>query len=70
MVIELLTWYHDSECVDARLIDGGITMPMRAPSVPCRDPALSAVHGGVAYWSDIERRLAPYLSVLSLANGR
>jgi SRSO17 transposase len=35
-------------------------MPMRAPSVPCRDPALSAVHGGVAYWSDIERRLAPY----------
>lgn len=60
VVIELLPWYHDSEDVDARLMDGGITMPMREPSAPLRDPALSTVHGGVAYLSDIERRLAPY----------
>jgi len=40
-------------------MDGGITMPMMEPSALLMDQDLSAVHGGVAYLRDIERRLAP-----------
>jgi SRSO17 transposase len=35
-------------------------MSMSEPSAPCVDQDISAVPGGVAYLSDIERRLAPY----------
>jgi SRSO17 transposase len=39
---------------------GGMTMPTREPSTLLMDQDISAVQGGVAYLSDIERRLAPY----------
>jgi SRSO17 transposase len=35
-------------------------MSMMEPYAPCVDQDIAAVHGGVAYLSDIERRLAPY----------
>jgi SRSO17 transposase len=39
---------------------GGITMPTMEPSGLFMDQDISAVHGGVAYLTDITRRLAPY----------
>lgn len=35
-------------------------MSTRAPSAPAVDQDVSAVQGGAAYMTDIERRLAPY----------
>jgi hypothetical protein len=35
-------------------------MPTREPWAPCMDGDASAVQGGTAYLTDIERRLAPY----------
>jgi SRSO17 transposase len=39
---------------------GGIMMSTMEPSAPVVDQDVSAVQGGAAYLSDIERRLAPY----------
>src|SRR5262244_1163094 len=39
---------------------GGITMPTMEPDTPLMDQDVAAVQGGVAYLSDVERRLAPY----------
>src|SRR5256886_11049237 len=39
---------------------GGITMPTMEPAALLVDQDISVVHGGVAYLSEIERRLAPY----------
>src|SRR2546430_13799120 len=39
---------------------GGIMMSTMEPSAPVVDQDVSAVRGGAAYLSDIERRLAPY----------
>src|SRR5262247_1392455 len=60
VAINSIAWYHDSECEETSLMHGGITMPTRDPYMLLMDQDISAVQGGVAYLSDIERRLAPY----------
>src|SRR5499426_3196465 len=60
VAINSIAWYHDSECEETSLMYGGITMPTRDPYMLLMDQDISAVQGGVAYLSDIERRLAPY----------
>jgi SRSO17 transposase len=42
------------------LNEGGIMIPTMDPGAPVVDQDVSAVQGGAAYLSDIERRLAPY----------
>jgi hypothetical protein len=41
-------------------MQGGILRPTMGPLAPPKDQAVSAIQGGVAYWTDIECRLAPY----------
>jgi hypothetical protein len=53
-------WFQDSEYVVASLTHGGIRMPTMEPSTLLMDPDASAVDGGAAYLTEIERRLAPY----------
>jgi SRSO17 transposase len=52
-------WDPDSQGVHASWMPGDIMMLAMAPAALLLDPDVSAVHGGVASLSDIERRLAP-----------
>jgi hypothetical protein len=56
----LKLWYHDSESFNVSLRHGGIRMLTMDPSALLLAPDVSALHGGVTYLSDINRRLAPY----------
>ena len=62
MAINSIAWYHEPAREDTSLMHGGITMPMMEPYTLLMDQDVSAVQGGVAYLSDIARRLAPYLA--------
>src|SRR6267142_1299855 len=48
--------------IPSLLNTGGIMMSTMEPCAPVMDRDVSAVQGGAAYLTDIERRLAPYFA--------